>query len=528
MGPDDITAIESARNSLHTDPAQGGRRRAATTTSSRLYTRPRRGEPGEWAGLSPRPASAHGRGSRTMSLLGGAEDPNEIGRAITSDHVGGGAELNHRRRSRSLSGMQDMTAEGGGRAAARRRSDEIRYWRESYDPGFMSPALSSGGGGGGLDYGDNDTGAVSVSIPESPVVERPPKTPPQPFTFGSIAVMNEMAGMKITQAASLESRIGSLEVRMLKLERVVNQLCHAVPGFKSPLAEFLPETVPRSVPAMDHPLPFAYTTAAPPMIPAIYQTISTGGGGGGGSSRQSVETDAHSHMSFGEGQTYIGSLHPPSSSATQSQSIPAAVASPLLPPPIYRPTSESTVRGATSLPTLGGAHTPEAEGPDVAAQLEAERAARQALEAQVRKLSERVNALSSTMFAMVRDPAKSRSQERLAGGVVSASSTNTPTKGQQQQSSSLLSIPPVPKASSVFEDDDDDSDFEGDKEGTGAAVPSEFGDETASEAFQTPGEERAHYGAFGEELREDDDPKRKKAARTLSLSQLTLGKETQI
>ncbi len=62
VGPQDITAIESARNSIHTD-ATAGRRRAATTTG-RLFTyhAPRRGEPGEWAGLSPRPASAYGRG----------------------------------------------------------------------------------------------------------------------------------------------------------------------------------------------------------------------------------------------------------------------------------------------------------------------------------------------------------------------------------------------------------------------------------------------------------------------------------
>jgi len=56
--------------------------------------------------------------------------------------------------------------------------------------------------------------------------------------------------------------------------------------------------------------------------------------------------------------------------------------------------------------------------------------------------------------------------------------------------------------------------------------------------FQTPREEQTplSFGAFGEELRPDDeegdtdDPKRKKAARTLSLSQLTLkkGQRTQI
>jgi hypothetical protein len=62
--------------------------------------------------------------------------------------------------------------------------------------------------------------------------------------------------------------------------------------------------------------------------------------------------------------------------------------------------------------------------------------------------------------------------------------------------------------------------------------------EVTEDDFQTPREEKTPgmvFGAFGEELRveeedegdndgDEDDPKRKKAARTLSLSQLTLGK----
>ncbi len=95
------------------------------------------------------------------------------------------------------------------------------------------------------------------------------------------------------------------------------------------MMEFAPETVPRSVPQLGGSHSFVYTTAAPPMIPAIYHNLSAAeqprGGSGGhpgySSSRYSVETDEHSHMSFGEGQTYIGSLHPPSSSATHTQSI---------------------------------------------------------------------------------------------------------------------------------------------------------------------------------------------------------------
>lgn len=499
VGPNDITAIESARNSIQAD-ASPSRRRAATI-SSRVFLGPRRGDLGEWAGLSPRPASTHGRSSR---LLTGDEDPSEIGRAITSDSTG---DLSHKRRSRSLSGLHDIASRG---TDSRRRSDEIRYWRESYDPGFLSP-LSSGPNDG-TDIGDDndDTGQVSVSAPESPVVERPPKTPPQPFNFGSLASMNEMAGMKITQAASIDMRFGGLEGRMLKVERVVDQLCHSVPGFKGPFVELGSErsrSGPTSEPS------FVYTSAAPPMIPAVYQTVSNElkGSSRYSSSRHSVETDAHSHMSFGEGQTYIGSLHPPSSSATQAQSI-TVTSGPTQLTSANRPTSTSTVRGATSLPTMGGAREQIDDASILQSQLEAERAARQALEAQVKKLSERLNLLSSTMFAMVRDPAKSKSQERLRPDT----NATTPAPTPSPTGLTSVSIPvPAGKAQSVFEDDDDD----------GSTVAKEGDD--YSEAFQTPREESGptNYGAFGEELKDDDDdPKRKKAARTLSLSQLTMGK----
>ena len=342
-------------------------------------------------------------------------------------------------------------------------------------------------------------------------MERPPKTPPQPFTFGSLASMNEMAGMKITQAASIDMRLGGLEGRLFRLERVVDQLCHSVPGFKGPFMEFGSE---RSRPGPTSEPSFVYTSAAPPMIPAVYQTASNDlkGSSRYSSSRQSVETDAHSHMSFGEGQTYIGSLHPPSSSATQAQSI-TITSGPTQLPSANRPTSTSTVRGATSLPAIGAARdqTDELTPSVLQSQLEAERAARQALEAQVKKLSERLNLLSSTMFAMVRDPAKSRSQERLRPDT----SVTTPAPTPSPTALTSVSIPvPAGKARSVFDDDDDES--------TAAKEGDDY-----SEAFQTPREESgpANYGAFGEELKDDDDdPKRKKAARTLSLSQLTMGK----
>jgi hypothetical protein len=179
---------------------------------------------------------------------------------------------------------------------------------------------------------------------------------------------------------------------------------------------------------------------------------------------------------------------------------------------------------------LGGSHITSQD--DTIAQLrsdlDAERAARQALEAQVRKLSERLNTLSSTMFAMVRGPSESRSQERL--GLSFAASASSPLL----PSSQTLVVPPIgggEQPLSVFEADDDEDDVGGEEQGGKEGVLGEGGFQILR-GEETPGEETPLVcGAFGEELKpddddglEEDDPKRKKAARTLSLSQLTLKK----
>ncbi|KUI62502.1 hypothetical protein VP1G_09630 [Cytospora mali] len=516
IGPDDITAIESVRNSMSLDAmgSSPARRRATTATNSRLFTAisgRSRGE--EWAGLSPRPASTHGRGSRFTE-----EDPEEIGRAITSDSSG---DMGHKRRSRSLSQLDELAQD---KRDSRRRSDEIRYWRESYDiPGPLSPLSSLPPNENETEANDYnfDQGRTSMSIAESAAVDKTPQTPPQPFNFGSIASMNEMAGMKITQAATLDERFGSLEARVYKLERVVDQLCHSVPGFKWPFKEGGPGSVV-SVPVgppgglqrsgsvmtsgsglqrvpVNQPT-YAYSRAAVPMIPSIYQTdsmishddeVPT-------SSRRSVDSaddNNSAHMSFGEGRTYIDSLHPPSSSATQALS-PVAASTPAVPRPGHlRPTSESTVRPAASMPSLGSQSSGDEQSSNLAAQLEAERAARQALEAQVRKLSERMNNLSTTMFAMVRDPAKAKSYERLRPQTAASSTTlansaylapisgNTAAahKNTTHNNNSSSAVNPSSKAQSIFG-------REGSLASKASSPTKEVGDDEYSEAFQTPRE----------------------------------------
>lgn len=443
------------------------------------------------------------------------DDANDIGRAITSDSGTG-----TRRRSRSLSQLKDVLGVApGSRQGERRRSDEIRYWRQSYNPGLGSPLSSTRPDDmdeeqeqdqGDTSNGDRN-GSVSASAQESAGAEKQPptpKTPPQPFNFGSIG--KDMVGMKITQAVSMDTRIGSLEDRMGRLERVVEQLCHAVPGFKSPFVETSP-TGPTSDPSS-----YYTSAAAPPMIPAVYQTMSSDLG----ISNSSETASQHSHMSFGQAPTYIDSLHPPSSSATQTGSL-TATAPTLLPGD--RPTSNTTVPVTTSLPTLTRNSASDNESHSdiptptqsllLTQQLDAERAARASLEAQVAKLSQRLNTLSATMYAMVR----SKSQEPLR--------PPTPTPE---------TIHVVPKLTY------DESDLTM----TGVENDDESGRQSADD-FLTPSEDRSTLGynnpayrryeededdesdtasEVGELPPDEDDAKRKKAARTLSLGQLTMGR----
>jgi hypothetical protein len=429
----------------------------------------------------------------------------------------------------------------------RRRSDEIKYWRESYNPGFRSPPSSNAPAEAETDReadqdrDDAKSGLVDESMPQSPVdadtqaQQLPPRTPPQPFNFE--AITRDMAGMKITHAASMDSRIGGLEACMARLERVIDQLCHAVPGFKSSVTE-----VPLPAPASDpSSFSFAFTTdSAPPTIPALYQTKASELGT---THEQPLAADGDplrhsSHFSFGETQTYISSLYPPSSSATGPHSLTGTA--PTF-NPSNRPISNATVRAATSLPALGRDGAPDSCENDrtaaLVSQVEAERAARQDLEAQVAKLSQRLNTLSATMYALVRSDgglAKARSQDQLR---------QPPTPKQQSPAQAksvpvLAPAPPLHKQAtlSAFDAAEDDAE-----------------DRQTEEEFLTPGEERSTlggygFGSFGEPVRteeermeeeddddddvtenereeDDDEGKRRKAARTLSLSQLTLGKK---
>ncbi|CAN8099100.1 unnamed protein product [Discula destructiva] len=560
IGPDDITAIESARNSIDALGSPTLRMKAAAALQQRIIIPRSRGE--DWAGLSPRPASSHARGTRTRTRTRTDDDPNAIGRAITSDADG---DITYKRRSRSLPQLDQVLPDGG-----RRRSDEIRFWRQSYDipAGAISPLSSANGFEPvSMDTG-GDGGRPAASIAGS-AADNDPKTPPQPFVFGSTGAMNEMAGMKITQAATLDERFGYLESRMTKLERIVGQLCHLVPGFRGPSEDSPAPSqsqsqggggrrragstasakagVPTHFVAVSQPR-FAYSTAIPPMIPAIYQAGSPVdrhvSSSRHATSRRSLETttddNASSRMSLADGHHYMDSLNPPSSTATHGAVSTVATSVPLI-PGVLRPASDLTVRPATSLPSLGSPSSQNGEKPSsnsaaLIAQLESERAARQLLEDQVRKLSERMNNLSTTMFAMVRDPAaKSTSQERLrpdtSASSPSASSVTALAPSFVTLNQSRQAIAPSSKAQSIFG-----------KESAGLGLASvagsptmEVNEDALSATFQTPKEMATPglVGAFGDEFGtsagkvddvDADEEEMRIAARTLSLSQLTMGR----
>lgn len=160
-----------------------------------------------FSGLSPRPTS-HGREGAT----------SRIGQAITS-----GAHPNRR----SKSAGQLKTLSGFTSPLPKRRSEEIRHWRGSFDAsGPWSPWSSQ----------RPDTAVTAQSQPDPSQqdeevmpdlaidgvqINEASHLDPEPFNFGPIGPM-AMAGMTITQAASLEDRVLYLEARLREMERVLS------------------------------------------------------------------------------------------------------------------------------------------------------------------------------------------------------------------------------------------------------------------------------------------------------------------
>ncbi|POR32081.1 Uncharacterized protein TPAR_07729 [Tolypocladium paradoxum] len=455
IGPEDVMAIQSARNSLNADMKLSGKRAGAFDASTTRPAGPRWTEGKQFTGLSPRPASSHDRGTRLADY---SEDPNEIGRAITSDARG------LRRRSRSLSAFP--TAESAVPVVARRRSDEIRHWRESYDPPVMSPVPSSS-------PEIEDLGALGANEPEA-VVEERPRTPVVPFTFEDVHSMKEVAGLKIIEAASLDSRICSLESRTSRLEQFVTQLSKSVTGSGSHID-------PRSRASPSAP-------ASEPAATSQQYSYRTGNEGRGSPTRPSTRHSDASKMTFGDGSS--------GPETTPRATLQLAV------PNSNRPTSVTTIRGATNPPSI----PKEMEGTitmdhytTLMSLLETERSARGALECQVRKLGHQISLMNR--LPSYAHPAQSEapSVDRSVG------------------------------ETSVFDHDDEDEDDRGINgrrrsrlilrlEDSNLTVGGRDDDEY-TESFATPNEDARGIDAFSDE----QDPARKSVARALSLSRLELG-----
>lgn len=339
---------------------------------------------------------------------------------------------------------------------ARRRSDEIRYWRESYDPGILSPLSSS-------------------HKPDEPVVideqgdnRDEPQEQPQPFNFGPLG---EMAGMKITQAASLDTRVRRLEERMLKMESVLYSRQNRTS--MEPFAHERSTSIPR--PTTDNSeisLPKHREQSRQQAQESRVQGSQKRSSSYGSSRPSTVST----HISYRPSLDPLS--HPPVLQSDPPLSPSQTTARPL--------STSTTIRGIpSSSPTLpkDGNFTAE-HYTALTNMILAEQAARHQLEAVVHNLQQQLNALRSA--ASYPGPGSDRHADPQRAGSAAGGEFSS------------------------FEQDDSDDD-----EGR-----------SMQEDFETPNETGGQFGdeIFGDAHQEGET---KSAPRTLSLSQITLGKGAQ-
>lgn len=440
------------RESTHAD---GERRPRRVTTPSRLWAPNKTPGYVDWTGLSPRPASTHGRDSK---LISEAEAGAAVGIAVTS-----GSHPN--RRSRSLG---ELRGSAPANITARRRSDEIKYWRESYDPGLLSPMSSN-----------KAETEEPIKLDSSDMPHDVRQDQPQPFNFGP---MGEMAGMKITQAASLETRVQRLEDRMLQMERAICQIHRGTSRgpvvFQDPpkrdskrdrsLSTDRPRTDNSEISLPNQP---RYRELQPPSDSGPHRSQKRSSSYG--SSRPStISTQASYHGSF---DTFSRPTLLTSDEQTPADTFQT----------VGRPLSTSTtIRGVpSSSPTTSkDSHLTGEHYTVLTNMILAEQAARQNLEAIVHTMRQRLAELRSAGRGSYPTP----NSDHLAD----------PMKGSGGEFSTF--------------EQDDSSDEEG---------------RYAQDNFQTPNEEHGTFadGIFGDV----DSGEMKSAPRTLSLSQMTLGKGVQ-
>ncbi|QPH01673.1 hypothetical protein C2857_005876 [Epichloe festucae Fl1] len=411
IGPEDVMAIQSARNSLSADARLSGKCMSLFDSPAHPAS-PRRAGGSKLAGLSPRPASSQDR----TRLAGSNEDPSEIGRAISSDSRG----VKRRSRSLTFTPSLDLAPPSAPRDVIRRRSAEIRYWRESYAAPHMSPTST---------IADEESMQLPIQstempkpepeqqraqlaqpqlqpepelLPEPlsdslPIVEERVVTPPQSaliYEAGeegrhkpqhkSTARSTEDAGL--VEPVIVENRVSILETRMSRLEGIVLQLGTSLSVLRQPNQETRPSG----------PRPVHVQTNNYAVDSMLLQASEMGfvGERRRSVSRPSTCRSDTSKMTFGD----IGEVTPratiisPTFSSSQQQ----------------RGAAEETMRHSAEGMTFE-------HYTNLLALLETERSTREALEAQVRSLGHQLHLISKSMAYTSTDQSDSPSLNRSLG-----------------------------------------------------------------------------------------------------------------
>lgn len=437
---------------------------------------------GKLAGLCPRPASVNDKDLHGSTPV--AEDPNEIGRAITSDLSG------LRRRSRSMSALSFFEANQDDQ---RRRSEEMKDLRgSSYlseDP--LSPISSEFPQEYAMD-------TFNLELPGPPRPPEPEPPTPEAFVFGNLISDDEAANQhQVDKAATLNTRVNGIENRLHVLEDSVSLL-----RYKSN-----PYTVTGWKPS-DGTLPTAglgiQTSFSYPTTTNHHYSLSMGMPQ---STRPSTTNSEGvlTESTLQDGGTTNGRDHGTSQHPAHSGTA--------------RPLSEHTLRGYS-----GHSSIPPQNGPILSGEhytailglLEMERSARIALETQVLHLTRQLNMLLSKNA--------NKSGYRTSSGAPLVSAFDYDADESESLASSTARYNVWHPQGYSFEDSGIDP-------GTSSQpVANEDGaeddNESSSQPYATPSEENHTFGVYqgGSGVKDDNNSADETGPmRALSLSRLTMG-----
>lgn len=347
----------------------------------------------------------------------------------------------------------------------RRRSDDIRYWRQSYDVDALSPMSSP------RPEQESQSLEQHEEHPAEEVEQADENVAPKPFNFGP---MGEMAGMKITEAASLEQRVNKMEEKVHQMEKMIYQMRDLSAG------------------------------------PGANKQVSQKGGRSSSGKRpadQSSEYSLPRHVDRLRAkepeQRTSSSYSRPSTKDTQNSTIGSSYSRPL--------STSTTIRGIQSssppLPIDKDANQLSGERYNkLVSFVTNEQQARLRLETIVERLQtqleEQIRVQARPTSLLTHHPNTQLLQYSHGSGP-DPYPTPSPEHGSVQRSQRVTQ--------SAFEADDSSDEEEE--------------EENPNDVFQTPREEASNYDMNPEyEIEEDDERDGKHAVRHTSLSQLTLGK----